>query len=93
MAKVKTNKKSNSKQELDSVYILKLVLYIVLGAQWVRLASSSSSSQIPIPAGLIIGIIFAFHDHFRIDRKIEYAILLVAALVGFWAQVGVFITT
>ena len=76
----------------DGGYLLKLVLYLIVGAQWIRIESSDGTSQIPIPIGLIIGVCFAMHDHFKIDRKIEYAVLLVAMLVGFWSQVGVYIT-
>lgn len=94
-SKQATNRKSASKskpQELDSVYLLKLVLYLIIGAQWIRFTNTAGTSQIPIPIGFIIGILFASHDHFRIDRKIEFAVLLVAMLVGFFAQIGIFIT-
>lgn len=44
-----------------------------------------------LPVGFIAGIMFARHEHFQIDRKIEYAVLLVAMVlsayipvVGFW---------
>ncbi len=92
MAKTKKNvKKRASNSELDSVYLLKIVLYLIIGAQWVRFSSASGTGAIPVPVGFIIGILFAAHDHFKIDRKIEFAVLLVAMLVGFFAQVGVFI--
>lgn len=96
MAK-KKNKKHSSKlvkggPELDSVYLLKLVLYLIVGAQWIRFVNASGTTQIPIPIGLIAGFLFAAHDHFKIDRKIEYAVLLVAMFVGFWSQVGIYIT-
>lgn len=84
-------KKKQSPQELDSVYLLKLVLYLIIGAQWLRL-TTTSGTEIPLPLGLFIGVFFASHDHFRIDRKIEYALLLVSMLVGFFAQVGLFFT-
>ncbi len=88
---IKTKKKT-AKPELDSVYTLKLVMYLIIGTLWVRFQSSGGSMQIPIPVGLIIGGLFAMHDHFKIDRKIEYAVLLVAMLVGFWSQIGLLIT-
>lgn len=92
MAKTKKlAKKRENNSELDSVYLLKLVLYLIIGAQWVRFTNTSGTGTIPIPVGFIIGILFASHDHFKIDRKIELAVLLVAMLVGFFAQVGVFI--
>lgn len=84
----KKQKRSVPKQELDSVYVLKLVLYMILGALWLRI-NKGENSQIPIPVGLIVGLIFASHEHFQIDRKIEYAVLLVAMFVGFWLPVGI----
>jgi hypothetical protein len=80
-------KQKQSDQELDSVYILKLVLYLIIGCQWIRIITESR--QIPIPVGLIIGLLFASHEHFRIDRKVEYALLLVATFVGFWLPIGI----
>jgi hypothetical protein len=79
--------KKNPTQELDSVYLLKLVLYLVVGAQWLKIVTASGS-QIPIPIGALVGLLFATHEHFRLDRKIEYAVLLVAMFVGFWVPVG-----
>lgn len=82
MAKAKTKKNTES----DGVYLLKLVLYLILGAQWIRI--TKSGTQIPIPYGFIVGLLFAAHDHFQIDRKIEYALLLAAMFIGFWLPVG-----
>jgi hypothetical protein len=73
-------------QEPDSVYFLKLVLYLIIGVQWFRI--SKGSITVPLPIGFIIGLLFARTDHFQIDRKIEYAILLVAMLIGFWLPIG-----
>jgi hypothetical protein len=91
MAKTKNRRVSKAGNELDSVYLLKLVMYLIIGAQWVRFENTSGLMQIPIPVGLLIGLAFAWHDHFKIDRKIEYALLLTAMLVGFWSQVGVYV--
>ena len=77
--------------ELDSVYVLKLVLYLVVGTLWLRVGNASATTVVPIPVGCILGLLFAMHDHFRIDRKVEYAVLLVAMLVGFWTQAGLYI--
>ncbi len=73
-------------KEPDSVYFLKLVLYMIIGVQWFRI--TKGSIQIPIPYGFLIGLLFARTDHFQIDRKIEYAILLLAMFVGFWLPLG-----
>lgn len=83
------NKKTS--EELDSVYVLKLVLYMILGSQWLRL-TLKSGSEIPIPLGALIGLLFASHDHFRIDRKIEYAVLLISMFIGFWLPLGLDLT-
>ena len=87
---VKTKKQKNS-DELDSTYVLKLVLYLILGAQWLKI-TTRTGIQIPIPVGALIGVLFAAHDHFKIDRKIEYAVLLVAMFIGFWLPLGVDLT-
>lgn len=83
----KTNKSKQQPSESDGVYVLKLILYLVLGAQWLWFQHSDGST-FGVPVGLLLGFIFAAHDHFKIDRKIEYAILLVAALGGFVLQIG-----
>jgi len=92
----KTNRRKAAarrpQRELDSVYLLKIVLYLIVGAQWIRFVRPDGSGQIPIPVGLIVGVLFAAHDHFQLDRKIEYALLLVAMFVGFWTQIGIYIT-
>ena len=92
MAKSKKQANSRMKQpkEADSTFFLKLVLFLILGSQWVRL-ENLPDWQIPLPIGLLVGLFFASHDHFQIDRKIEYALLLVAAFIAFWLPIGVFI--
>lgn len=80
--------KTKPKQS-DSAYLLKMVLYMMIGSQWLYFVNEDMTSQFPVPLGLIVGLIFASHDHFRIDRKIEYAILLVAMFLGFWISTGI----
>jgi hypothetical protein len=89
MAKTKPKKKKPA--ESDSAYILKLVMYLLIGSLWVRI-SFSDNTQLPLPAGFVIGLFYAMHDHFQIDRKIEYALLLVAMFVGFWLPIGIYIS-
>lgn len=83
-------KRGRQIQETDSTYLFKLVMYLILGTLWVKI-STGDTSQIPIPLGFIVGIIFASKDRFQIDRKIEYAVLLVAMLIGFWLPIGLYI--
>jgi hypothetical protein len=86
------NKKISPTTDFDGVFVLKLVLYVILGSLWLKLDSGTMQSTIPIPIGLIAGLIFATHEHFRIDRKIEYAVLVLAALIGLIAPYGLFIS-
>ncbi len=89
--KKKTVKRKPAKvtQPNDGVYLLKLVLYTIIGTQWLWFETDTSS--VPIPIGLFLGLLFAMHEHFRVDRKIEFAVLLAAMLAGFIAKVGLFI--
>jgi hypothetical protein len=92
MAKAKTktvSKKRVTATEMDSVFVLKMALFLILGSQWLYIVDSTSSSQIPIPVGAVIGLIFASQEHFKIDRKIEYVILLIAMFIGFWLPMGI----
>ena len=84
-------KTKKTKLESDGAYFFKIVLYLILGSQWVRIVDSDLTQQIPIPIGFMIGILFAAHDHFKIDRKIEYAMLTVGMFVGFWIQSGIYV--
>ena len=79
--------------ELDGVFVLKLVLYVVLGSLWLKLQTSTTDSSLsfPIPVGLVVGLLFASHEHFQIDRKIEYAVLVVATLIGLMVPYGIFV--
>jgi len=72
----KSNKKSAPK-EADNVYFLKILIYFILGTIWVKY-----NGYVVFPLGLILGVVIAQKDHFAIDRKIEYAILLVSAILG-----------
>lgn len=91
MAKSRTRKSKKSETESDGAYFLKLTLYLIIGSQWLRLVDPEMTRQIPIPLGLIVGLVFASHEHFKIDRKIEYAILLLAMFIGFWTQMGIYL--
>lgn len=84
------NKKAVQPVEKDSVFFMKLVFYFLLGAMWVRLVGVGSDDvTISIPLGFIVGIFFARHEHFTIDRKIEYVVLFMAMVLSFYLPVGV----
>ncbi len=82
--------KKKSKPEQDSAYFLKLVMYLILGSLWLKI-SRGDAIQIPLPLGFVVGLTLTKHERFRIDRKIEYAVLLISMLVGFWAPIGLYI--
>jgi len=83
--------KKGKNDESDALYVLKLILYLVVGSQWLKI-QTKTGAQYPIPYGALIGLIFALHDHFKIDRKIEYAVLIVAMFIGFWVPIGLILT-
>jgi hypothetical protein len=76
---------------LDGVYLLKLLLYVLLGSLWLKVSHGQTIS-LALPVGFVIGLIFAAHEHFRLDRKIEYAVLFVALLIGYIAPYGLYIS-
>lgn len=78
----KTTKKSVA-TESDNAYFLKILIYFTLGMLWVKV-----NGYMVLPLGLILGVIIAQHDHFAIDRKIEYAILVVAGILGLWGGIA-----
>lgn len=75
----------------DSTYFLKIVLYIMLGMVWLRFAAPVQLGAFTItafPVGLIVALLFVRHDHFAIDRKIEYPIVIFAAIISFFIGAG-----
>tara|TARA_B100002049_G_scaffold133199_1_gene98644 strand:- start:281 stop:559 length:279 start_codon:yes stop_codon:yes gene_type:complete len=90
----KKQKRQNSKTEADSTYFLKLVLYVVLGSLWLKFSMPleiGSFVLTGIPLGLMVGLLFASHDHFQVDRKIEYAILIVMTVMSYFLPTGIVI--
>ena len=86
------NKQKNKITEADSTYFLKIVVYILLGMFWVRFAAPIQVGDFvftAFPAGLLIALLFIRHDHFQIDRKIEYPVVIVAAIVSFFFSAGI----
>ncbi len=91
--KVSTKNKSKVQRprvESDSAFFLKLTVFLILGSQWIYI-DNLPDWQIPIPVGLILGLVFATHDHFQIDRKIEYVVLVMATFISFWLPIGLVI--
>lgn len=77
--------------DVDGLFLLKLLLYILIGSMWLKI-SNGGSVGLGVPIGFIAGLVFVRYERFRIDRKIEYAALLVAMLVGYFAPYGLYIS-
>ena len=87
-------KKKQKQTESDSAYFLKLVLYVVVGSFWIKFAEPLVVGNVifnGIPVGLMLGLLFASHDHFQVDRKIEYAILIVISILTYFVPAGIVI--
>lgn len=81
------NKSGTVPTETDSAYFLKLFMYFLIGAIWVNIPALG----VQLPVGLALGLLFANHEHFQVDRKIEYAVLLIAMVISFASPVGLVI--
>lgn len=86
----KTKTKQMRAKEVDSVYFLKLVVYLVLGSFWLRIVTKTGA-QIPLPIGLLAGVVLLRHERLQLDKKIGYAILLMSAFISFWLPIGLHI--
>lgn len=94
MAKNKTQKITKAEAETDSKYLLKIVLFILLGMIWLRVTTPFSILGVSIsafPIGLIVAFILIRHDAFAIDRKIEYPLVIIATIISFFLTAGIVI--
>lgn len=88
------NKNKQNNQERDSTYFLKLVLYIVVASFWIKFPAPIAIGDFLLhgfPLGLFVGLLFATHEHFQMDRKIEYATLIIVTIITFYIPAGIVI--
>lgn len=78
---MKKARTKSTPREADSIYFLKILLYFLLSTIWIK-----HNGYLVFPLGLGLGLLFTRSDHFAIDRKIEYAILIIGTLLS--ASVG-----
>jgi len=78
--------------EPDSVYVLKLLLFVFLGSLWLRVGVDGADWLVPLPFGFFVGLLLTSHEHFQIDRKIEYAVLVCSMLVSFFLPFGLLLS-
>ncbi len=67
--------------EPDSLYILKVLLYFAIGTVWVSRLQGNEVMKL-FPIGAVIGLLLVQHEHFRLDRKVEYLVLILAAILS-----------
>ena len=90
--KKQTKKKQSEPVEKDSVYFLKLVIYVILGTFWIKFSDPVNIGPLllnGVPVGLFIGMIIASHDHFQVDRKLEYAVLVLMTILSYFLPAGI----
>lgn len=85
----------DERNEPDSTYLLKLVLYVLLGTFWIKLASPIFWQGVPlgaVPVGLLLGLVLVkWFEKYQTDRKIWYAILIVVTILGYFVPAGIVI--
>lgn len=91
-----TTNKTHSRQvavESDGMYFLKLVLVFLLGTFWLKFEAPLSLGSFVltgVPLGFLAGIIIVSRfEHFQIDRKIWYAMLIVVTLISYFLPAGI----
>lgn len=90
--KKKQTPKQRPTEERDSTYLLKIILYVIVGSVWIKLRAPLQLGGITLsalPIGLAIGLLFASHDHFQIDRKLEYVVLILVAVISLFLPIGI----
>lgn len=87
-----TKRKKRSKKvlkESQAEYFLKILAYFILGSIWVRFPLGQQ--EVGLPVGLFLGVLANTHEPFQVDRKIEIAVLLMAAFISFFLPLGLVI--
>lgn len=79
--------------ESDGQYILKLILYVLVGSIWLRFGTPIELGNVilrALPIGLIVGLFAVWKlEKYQSDRKIWYAILIVVSIVGLFSPSGI----
>ncbi|MDR0955719.1 MAG: hypothetical protein LBM73_01175 [Candidatus Nomurabacteria bacterium] len=80
-------------QRWYSHFILKFVLFALLGLVWFRLGVAKIGDRAfgTLPLGLAVGLILVCFEKFRIGRGVELIILLIAGLTSYFLPIGIVI--
>jgi hypothetical protein len=81
--------------ETDSTYLLKLVVFVLLGTFWLRFNDPIiwlGISFSAIPVGMLVGLLLVRKfEKYQADRKIWYAILILVTIISLFYPTGVII--
>ena len=86
-------KKQKPASEPDSVFFLKILILLIISTMWLRLSSNGEFSgvELNLPLGSAAAIFLVQFDHFTIDRKIEYVVVLLSSFISFFLPIGLII--
>lgn len=81
--------------EKESAFFLKLVVFIILSALWVRLKDPVVFGPMiiqAIPVGLIVALLLVVKiEKYQFNRKIWYATLILMAILTSFTPVGIIV--
>ena len=81
--------------ENDSAFFLKLVLFVILSALWLRLKNPIELGPLviqAIPVGLIVALLLVLKlEKYQFNRKIWYATLILMAILSSFTPVGILV--
>lgn len=80
--------------ETDGVFLLKVMLYIVLGTFWIKFGQPlqlGTALLNGLPVGFLIGMFIAAREKRQINRKIAYSLLIIVTILCYFFPAGVVI--
>lgn len=79
----------------DGVFFLKLIIVVMLGTLWLKLATPMSWNGIPIgafPLGALIALVaIRLFEKNIYDRKIWFAVLVMVTILSYFVPAGIVI--
>lgn len=81
--------------ERESAFFLKLVIFVLLSALWIRLENPVMAGPLviqAIPLGLIVALLLVVKiEKYQFNRKIWYATLILMAILTSFTPVGIIV--
>ena len=81
--------------ETDGSYLLKLVIFIILGTMWLKFNQPVEWFGLHInalPLGLVVGLVLVnLVEKYQFNRKIWYAVLIIVGIVTYFLPAGIII--